>query len=101
MIRVRNIKDLFKSRDFYKQIINDIKYQLLKDCIKSYNEAQKDLNLNGNIVESYKQKYLNPSYKIKEQSLKDIIKIISLIEDDTNDDCNERRKEELLKELLL
>lgn len=94
--RIRN----FINTDNNRQEINKVWIELLKDTLDTYNKANNDLKENGYIVESYKQKYVSPSYKIRTQSIKDINKILSLLLAANETDLENESAEEFINKLI-
>lgn len=84
-----------------KDPIQGLKITLLKQSINQYNQAIEALNKEGYIVESYKQKYLNPNYKISVNALKEIINLLNELNEEHKEDIDKINKEKLVKELLL
>lgn len=71
---------------------------MLIKAIEQLNTANRKLDLNGLIVESYTQKYINPYYKIKTQSIKEILTIIKDYEQQLKGDGEEDAN--LLKSIM-
>ena len=80
--------------------ISEVLLVALHDAITTYNDANSDLKRNGYIVESYKQKYVNPSYKIRTQSLKDINKILSYFSVELKEDYDDEEVGNFIDSLI-
>lgn len=84
--RINELKEQIKP---IRNPINDIKFLMLINAIEQLNTANRKLDLNGLIVESYTQKYINPYYKIKTQSTKEILTILKDYEEQLKGDNSE------------
>lgn len=102
MISKKKIKQIEQYLNIQneKKAFNDVKMSILKECIEAYNIASKDIEENGYIVESYKQKYLNPSYKIKVQSTKEIIKILASLIEENKREIEDKEASDFIKSLI-
>lgn len=93
--RINELKQHIKP---IRNPINDIKFSMLINAIEQLNTANRKLDLNGLIVESYSQKYINPYYKIKTQSTKEILTILNDYEEQLKEDGEEDTN--LLKSIM-
>lgn len=93
--RINELKQHIKP---IRNPINDIKFSMLINAIEQLNTANRKLDLNGLIVESYSQKYINPYYKIKTQSIKEILTILKDYEEQLKEDGEEDTS--LLKSIM-
>lgn len=97
-ITQKQINELKQQIKPIRNPINDIKFAMLIKAIEQLNTANRKLDLNGLIVESYSQKYINPYYKIKTQSTKEILTILKDFEEQLKEDGEEDTS--LLKSIM-
>lgn len=97
-ITERRINELKQQIKPIRNPINDIKFTMLINAIEQLNTANRKLDLNGLIVESYSQKYINPYFKVKTQSIKEILTILKDYEEQLKEDGEEDTN--LLKSIM-
>lgn len=102
MIYRKHIKELKEilTKNNKLNTVNEVLLSTLNDAIITYNQANKDIQNNGYIVESYNQKYISPSYKIRTQSLKDIHKILGYFAIELKEDFSNEEMEDFIQQLV-
>lgn len=96
---IKELKDILTKNNKLNSV-NEVLLSTLNDAIITYNQANKDIQKNGYIVESYNQKYISPSYKIRTQSLKDIHKILGYFAIELKEDFNNEEMEDFIQQLV-
>lgn len=96
---IKELKDILINNNKLNAV-NEVLLSTLNDAIITYNIANKDLKKNGYMVESYKQKYINPSYKVRTQSLKDINKILAYFAIELKQEFEDGEMDDFIEKLV-